>query len=225
MSIKKFKINIFLILLLCLTTVSKAEVSDNNKIHQEEKTKMQLMTIELPHHDILRASAGTVKFPLDKRERQFIKEFQMFFHDLKSPLGKPAGLAAPQVSLSKRIIIFQIPPEAKLIRKNVYDIYPPTIWINPSYVPNKNAGKNKDWEGCYSVTNKMGEVYRYNEIHYQAYTIDGKKIEGIAKGFFARLIQHEVGHLNGQLYIDLLCEDCRFGPQDAMMKIRKQEMQ
>lgn len=182
---------------------------------------MELVTINLPHHEILRQHAQEIMFPLDTKANEFIYEIRKFLPTLKNP----AGLAAPQVGTSLRIIIIQVPPEVKQLRKNVYDTLPPTVLINPSYTPIANQGKNKDWEGCFSVPNKMGEVYRYNEIRYEAYTPDGKKVIGIAKGFLARLIQHEVGHLNGELYIDLLCSDCRYGTQDEMIKIRKKEME
>lgn len=186
---------------------------------------MQLVTIDIPHHEVLRHPAQEVIFPLDTQTQNFIADLQAFFTHMESPFGKPAGLAAPQVGESLRIIIIQVPEEAKRVRKDVYDTLPPTILINPSYVPMTEVGKTKDWEGCYSVPNKMGEVYRYTAIHYQAFDQDGKKITGIAHGFLARLIQHEVGHLNGQLYIDAKCEDCRFGTLHDMMVIRKKEME
>jgi len=190
-----------------------------------KRKPMELVTIEMPHHDVLRTRAKEIKFPINSTTQQFIQDLREFFYALKSPLGKPAGLAAPQVGLSARIIIIQIPAEAKKIRKDVYDILPPTVWINPSYTPLDNDDTNKDWEGCYSVSNKMGEVYRYKTIKYEAYTPEGNKVTGIAKGFLARLIQHEVGHLNGELYIDRLCSDCRYGALDKMMEIRKSEME
>jgi|SRR5579885_3437994 peptide deformylase len=186
---------------------------------------MQLVTNTMPDHEVLRRPAREIVFPVDSQVKQFLHEMQEFFANLKSPFGKPAGLAATQVGMPWRVIIIQVPPEAKQVRKDVYDTLPPTFIINPVYIPNVDEGKTKDWEGCYSVPDKMGEVYRYTSIQYSGYAPDGKKIEGIAKGFLARLIQHEVGHLNGELYTDLLCDDCRFGLVDVMLKIRQSEMQ
>lgn len=182
---------------------------------------MELVTIDSSEKALLRKRAKTLHFPLDKNTQSFIRELSGF---LKT-LNNPAGLAANQLGQSVQITIIQIPPEAKLVRKNVENVLPPTIFINPSYTPIPEAGKSKDWEGCFSVPGKMGEVYRYNAIHYEAYTVDGEKMAGIARGFFARALQHEIGHLNGELYIDLLCDDCRFGPLEEMMKIRKAEME
>ncbi|WP_334470016.1 peptide deformylase [Arsenophonus sp. PmNCSU2021_1] len=73
------------------------------------------------------------------------------------------------------------------------------------------------------VPNKIDEVYRYNEIHYEAYTLEDKKISVHAKGFLARLIQHQIDHLNGKLYIDYLCNDCRFVSTSEALNIMKIE--
>ena len=54
--------------------------------------------------------------------------------------------------------------------------------------------------------------------------LDGKKISDTAHGFLARVIQHEVGHINGELYVDHLCRDCRYGDADKMMAVRKKEL-
>jgi peptide deformylase len=204
----------------CYATSEFSDKSNKEKqVLPNEKTAMHLVTIEMPDHTVLRKSAQTVSFPINLETRKFIRNFQAFFADLKSPLGKPAGLAAPQVGYPLRIIIIQISPEAKEKRKDVYTTLPPTLLINPSYTPVLAAGQSRDWEGCFSVPNKMGEVYRYNEIHYEAYTLQGEKISAEAKGFLARLLQHEIGHLNGQLYIDHLSAHSRYVSITEALKI------
>jgi peptide deformylase len=204
---------------------ASAETMSNNINNASELPQypMQLVVPDSPEYSVLKQVAKTVEFPLDTATQQFIHGLEIFFHNLKSPLGSPAGLAAPQVGHSLRIIIIQIPESAKNRRKDVYDVVPPTVWINPSYTPIIEAGENKDWEGCFSVPDKMGEVYRYNEIHYTAYTPQGQKISGVARGFLARLIQHEVGHLNGELYIDRLRPDCRYDSVENVRKIIEEE--
>lgn len=192
--------------------------------HANGATSMQLVTLDSSNHAVLRERAKEVQFPLDAKTKSFLEDFQKFFADLKSPFGKPAGLAAPQIGTSLRVFMVQIPEEAKQIRKDVHDVVPPTVFINLTYTPIESEGKYKDWEGCFSVNDKMGEVYRYNAIQYEAYTVDGKKISGTARGLFARVLQHETDHLNGQLFIDYKNADCRVGSFDEMMKIRKAEM-
>jgi peptide deformylase len=184
----------------------------------------RLCTIYDINHDVLQQTSEEVIFPLDAKTNKILQDMQEFFSELKSPLGKPAGLAAPQIGIPLRIIIIQIPPEAKQIRKNVYDTLPPTLFLNPTYEPIKDEGQEKDWEACFSVPDKMGEVYRYNAIQFSAFTPDGEKTSRLARGFLARLIQHEVGHINGELYIDLLSDECRYGSFSEMLTIRKKEM-
>lgn len=205
-----------------LSSPVSAEIMSNNLNNESRPGQsLQLVTLDSPEHNVLRTPAKTIKFPLDSETQQFIRDLQSFFHDLKSPLGSPAGLAAPQVGYGLRIIIIQIPESAKARRKDVYEVVPPTVLINPAYTPVEAAGESKDWEGCFSVPDKMGEVYRYNEIHYTAYTPEGKQINAVARGFLARLIQHEVGHLNAELYIDRLRPDCRYDSVENVMKMLK----
>lgn len=196
---------------------------NNLKKSEWPSRPLQLVTLESPEHSVLRTPAKAITFPLEPLTQQFIQDLQIFFRNLKSLLGNPAGLAAPQVGHTLRIIIIQIPETAKARRKEVYNVVPPTVLINPSYTPVEVAGVSKDWEGCFSVPNKMGEVYRYNEIHYTAYTPEGKRIDALARGFLARLIQHEVGHLNAELYIDRLRPDCRYDSIENVMKMLKAE--
>jgi peptide deformylase len=186
---------------------------------------MELVTVNHPDHDILKKPAQALDFPLSPEIKQLLKKMREFMESLASPYGKPAGLAAPQVGHPYRIIFFQIPPEAKNIRKDVFDIVPLTALLNPAYTPIVSAGKTKDWEGCYSVPEKMGEVYRYTEIEFHGFTETGEKIQRSARGLLARIIQHEVGHINGELYTDLLNPQCRFGSQEDMWIIRKKELE
>lgn len=186
---------------------------------------MEIITIFQKNHDILKHKAKTVTFPLSIEVKNFIDEMKNFIINLPSPYGKPAGLAAPQLGKSLRIIFIQVPEEAKKARKNVLQTMPLTLLINPTYTPISEKVDSKDWEACYSAPDLMGEVWRYNEINYNYYDIEGNLIKNKAKGFLARLIQHEIDHLNGRLYLDLIQEDCRLGPLEAMMEIRKKELE
>lgn len=114
------------------------------------------------------------------------------------------GLAAPQVGVNVRLCIIG--------REAVYrDDRPATgqpdphkrdlVLINPVY--QKLTKKfTKDDEGCLSVPGFYGEVKRHQEIYVTAQNEHGEKIEFMAKNFFARVIQHEVDHLDGYLFID-----------------------
>jgi peptide deformylase len=115
-----------------------------------------------------------------------------------------SGLAAPQIGISKRAIIFRVENDENLKkwRSNLEQFMPKTILINPLCTP-IGEDTNDDYEGCFSVDNVAGLVTRANKISYSAMDIDGNTITGEAKGFLARVIQHEIDHLNGVLFIDL----------------------
>ncbi|MBX9697524.1 MAG: peptide deformylase, partial [Alphaproteobacteria bacterium] len=135
-----------------------------------------------------------------------------------------AGLAAPQIGFGKRIIVYAIPEDTKNYRNDADEIVEMRVLINPEYEPIGDVTV-VDWEGCFSVANTCAEVPRFQEIRYKAYDMEGRKIEGIAKGFHARLLQHEIGHINGQLFIDLVTPGCRSGSLEEMRALRKAEFE
>jgi peptide deformylase len=112
--------------------------------------------------------------------------------------GRGVGLAAPQIGIGERIVVLEFkggeraPDEPPV---------PATVLINP--VITSGDGAVEDVEGCFSVPGKRGYVTRHTRISYVAYDIDGNEIGGEASGFHARIIQHEVDHLNGILYVDV----------------------
>jgi peptide deformylase len=180
---------------------------------------IQIDNEECHNRDVLRKSAPRVEFPLSDEDKTVL---QQLVEKFKSE-AKCAGLAAPQIGYSKQMIIFHVPESVKELRKDVFDEIPPTVLINPQYQPLSDE-KTIDWEGCFSVKYIMAEVPRFTQIAYQGYDVSGNKIEKIAKGYLARVIQHEVGHLNGELFIDLITENCRSGPIEAMRALRLKEM-
>lgn len=185
---------------------------------------MKLVTTDDQDHSILRRPAQAVEFPLSDKILQLLDEMEAFIHSLESPNGLPAGLAATQVGQPYSIVFINVPEEAKTRRKDVYDVIPLMPLINPRYTPIPSEGRSKDWEACYSVPDKMGEVWRYEVIYFEAMTCDGEKISREARGFLARVLQHEIGHLNGELFTDLITEGCRLGTMEEMMALRLQEL-
>jgi len=111
--------------------------------------------------------------------------------------GRGVGLAAPQIGVSQRIIVFEFSENDRLPGE---PSIPPTALINPIITSAKGAADGK--EGCFSVPEMIGVITRYEEISYIAQDIEGRRVEGAARGFHARIIQHEVDHLDGILYID-----------------------
>jgi peptide deformylase len=105
-----------------------------------------------------------------------------------------AALAAVQVNHLDRLVIIRSDLEDKSTRDF-------TALINPQIV--KFEGEvTKDYEGCLSVPSVYGKVPRYNKIRVKALSIDGDEVRFKAEGFLARIIQHEVDHINGIVFID-----------------------
>ena len=118
-------------------------------------------------------------------------------------------MAAPQLGFHKRVLILEAEAdeEVKKHRPDFSDTLPKSIWVNPSYKP-LTEDKTEDWEACFSVENLVGRVKRFTEISYDAWTPEGEKVEGTANGFLARLIQHEIDHLDGILFTDRVEGEC-----------------
>lgn len=123
-----------------------------------------------------------------------------------------AGLAAPQIGESLRVVIFSVEenpryPEAESV--------PRTVLINPD-ISILDETLEEDWEGCLSVPGLRGLVPRYRAIHYRGYDQNGELIECNADGFHARLVQHEVDHLDGILYPQRIRDLRNFGFESVL---------
>ena len=148
---------------------------------------------------VLRQPAATVALPLSPEDAEITRQL-IAKYDAEKNI---AGLAAPQIGYNKRIIVFAVndDPELKKWRQDLTQTMPKTVWINASYEAD-SAETTTDYEGCFSVADLTGPVARYQRIRYRAYTPEGQLLEGIATGFLARVIQHEIDHTNGILFID-----------------------
>ena len=109
------------------------------------------------------------------------------------------GLAAPQIHESTRIIIAESQSENP--RYSGRGEVPLCVLINPE-ITHFSAKTEEDWEGCLSIPDLRGLVTRSRDIRVKGRDVEGEEIEVTAKGFFARIIQHEVDHLNGVLFLE-----------------------
>jgi peptide deformylase len=111
------------------------------------------------------------------------------------------GLAAPQVHVPLRVVIFHV-PKARMEREEGDETamgIPLTMMVNPVIEPIGEA-MEEGVEACLSVPGLAGVVPRFRQIRYTAQTPTGEPIDRIAKGFHARVVQHECDHLDGVLY-------------------------
>lgn len=126
-----------------------------------------------------------------------------------------AGLAAPQIGESVRLVIFGVQANPRYPHA---EAVPTTVLINPkiSLLTDQQEG---DWEGCLSVPGLRGYVKRPNKIRYAGYDQYGQPIDRTVEGFHARVVQHEVDHLDGILY-PMRMDDMRlFGFEDTLLQM------
>lgn len=124
-----------------------------------------------------------------KPVEKFDGELISLLDDLKETVKKEegAGLAAPQIGVSKRVAVVDV-------EEGFFE------FINPVIISSK--GEQKDWEGCLSVRGKQGVVTRPMKIKISYFDRNGERQIMQAKGFFARACCHEFDHLDGILYTD-----------------------
>ncbi|MGE3319455.1 MAG: peptide deformylase [Candidatus Berkiella sp.] len=180
---------------------------------------MDVVTVEHSlHPEVLLQGTVEVAFPLASETKHFIEDLKSLFLNLNG-----VGLAAPQVGSSQNIFVYRITDEQNSLRKDASRVVPITVLINAYYEPTSDANIVYDWEACFSVLNHTGKVPRYSKIRYHAYTPEGKPIDAIAEGFEARVLQHEIDHLQGILITHRLDKDCMQGKPDDMLALRYQE--
>ncbi len=173
-----------------------------------------------PNREVLTTPAETVTFPLDQKTREMVAALEAKFDQEENC----AGLAAPQIGYNKRILVLaaEEDEELKKNRPDFTDTLDKSIWINPTWVP-VSQDKSVDWEICFSVEDRAARVSRFTEITYEAWTPEGHKITGKARGFLARLIQHETDHLEGILFIDYVPESDLVTIEEARKIMRERQ--
>ncbi|MGD8524857.1 MAG: peptide deformylase [Thioalkalispiraceae bacterium] len=123
-----------------------------------------------------------------------------------------AGLAAPQIGVSQRVVIFWVEANPRYPQ---VEAVPNTVLINP--VIEVLDKKTEDgWEGCLSVPGMRGLVPRHKHIRYSGFDQHGEPIQREANDFHARVVQHEVDHLDGILYPQRITDLRFFGYEDTL---------
>lgn len=127
---------------------------------------------------------------------------------------KGLGLAAPQIGINKRAIVFGM-------EKHPVDgdrpVIPYTVLFNPSYEPTSDICI-EDYEGCLSVGKLRGKVLRYKSICYRGYDADGNLIEREVSDLHARVVQHEFDHLNGVIFLDKVTNTSSLGFHEELIQ-------
>ena len=169
---------------------------------------MAILKIARMGHPVLRQVASPITDPGAPEIGRLVADMLETMLDAEG-----AGLAAPQVYVPKRLVIFSVSgtraARAKAeaadgqdqdadVEDEVAEV-PLTVLINPVIEPLSDE-MVEGWEACLSVPDLAGRVSRYKAIRYRGLGLDGTEIVREATGFHARVVQHECDHLDGILY-------------------------
>ena len=123
-----------------------------------------------------------------------------------------AGIAAPQIGVSARVVIFELRDNPRYPH---IAAVPYTVLVNPLVTP-LTAEQDEGWEGCLSVPGMRGLVPRYRRLRYRGFDQYGAPLDRTVEGFHARVVQHEVDHLDGILFPQRVRDMRDFGFEDAL---------
>ncbi|MBF74749.1 peptide deformylase [Candidatus Poribacteria bacterium] len=140
------------------------------------------------------------KDPILRRKAVEVRNFDFSLSSLTENMfetmydSKGIGLAAPQIGISQRLIVIDI--------EEIDADFPPLALVNPTIT--ESSGEELGEEGCLSLPDFRAIVRRSTEISINAQNIDGQAVHFSAQGLMARVLQHEIDHLDGILITDRL---------------------
>jgi len=163
---------------------------------------MAILKIARMGHPVLSRPAEPIEDPTAPEVHRLVADMIETMEDAGG-----TGLAAPQVHVPKRLVVFFVEAEraeredasARLADDAGDAGVPLTVLINPE-VEAFGEEMSLGWEACLSVPDLAGEVPRFSRIRYHGLDLSGNRIVREASGFHARVVQHECDHLEGKLY-------------------------
>jgi peptide deformylase len=168
---------------------------------------MPVLTIAKMGHPILARIAAPIEDPTDPRWAALVE-------DMKETMAAAGGvgLAAPQVEIDAQLVIFSVPASRD------GEELPLSVLINPEITP-LSEETAEGYEACLSVPGLAGIVPRWTHIHYRGLDLAGQVIEREARGFHARVVQHECDHLFGRLYISRMNDLSSLAYRDELARL------
>ena len=172
---------------------------------------MALLEIERLNNPILRQKAR----PISRVDDDLEKLIDDMIETMRDANG--VGLAGPQVNQRIRLAIIETLPERDDEGNEIENSRELIVVINPEIVWRSRSSVD-GVEGCLSIPGWLGEVARPDSVRVRALDRHGKKIRLRLKGWTARIIQHEIDHLNGILFIDRLTDPENLWPEEEFLK-------
>ena len=154
---------------------------------------------------LLRVAAEVTSF--DAELRELVADMDDTMRALSG-----AGIAAPQIGVSARVVIFELKDNPRY--PHITPV-PYTVLVNPLVTP-LTAEQDEGWEGCLSVPGMRGLVPRYRRLRYTGFDQYGAPLDRTVEGFHARVVQHEVDHLDGILFPQRVRDLRDFGFEEAL---------
>lgn len=151
------------------------------------------LTIETGDNNAVLREISTPVAPTEFRNYKKLVD-EMLKH-IRNPKNGGVGLAAPQVGVNKRIIV------VSLMKDYDDENFRTIAMINPVILSHSET-TDCDQEGCLSLPGEAGDVVRWSEIDVEFYNIDGQKFTLHLQNLAARIVQHEIDHLDGVLFTD-----------------------
>jgi peptide deformylase len=155
---------------------------------------MSILKVARIAHPVLRSPAKPVR-----KEAFRDPLFQKLIDDMRETMYEyeGVGLAAPQVHEGLRLAVIEVPGSDERAQAEV----PFLVLVNPVVTALEDE-RESGWEGCLSIPDLRGVVPRWKRLKLEALDRDGKRYSLEAQDFFARVVQHECDHLDGNVYLD-----------------------
>jgi len=168
---------------------------------------MALRKIIFPDNPVLRKKARKVT--------SFDRKFQTLVDDMIETLidAPGVGLAAPQVAVSQRLIVVRLPDDEASLEEYGEDAGKLYVVANPKIIKSSKEVV-EGVEACLSIPGYFGTVDRHESVVITGLDRHGKSMRVKAKGWLARVFQHEIDHLDGRLFIDIASKVWEAPPED-----------
>jgi len=167
---------------------------------------MTIRTVVTPPNKTLRERARNVQ--------SFGPETETLIEDMIETMraSQGVGLAAPQIDVGQRVIVIEYAEDSEESEEPV----PPTLYavVNPE-VTRHSSSKVNGTEACLSLPGYYGDVERFETVTVKGLTRNGQPFKKKARGWLARIFQHEIDHLDGVLYIDRASQIWRAETEDV----------
>ena len=154
---------------------------------------MTLLKIARMGHPVLRRRAAPVEDSAAPEVRRLAEDMIETMLDAQG-----IGLAAPQVHVGRRLVVLRASPERRAADEEPVRV---SVLVNPEIEP-LDGELVPGWEGCLSIPGLRGLVPRHARLRWRGLDLAGREVSGEAADMHARVLQHEVDHLDGILYLD-----------------------